>query len=506
MVVEKQNTIYSQLQPWSSAFAPPCVEPVSGPSVPKRVGISYQTTKPHPWRPTLTYELLEPNHLPEQSITNSLVNTCFMPTGMLTEPILFPNFVTGFERNPQNAARAALYTRYTQSEWSQNTASLYSASNSNRNNSERLRNQCIKLMTECDEKCAGGQRDSSRRLGERITDVTFWRNELNSELEKLMAEINTFSNVKQQVVKAIQDLETPLHIAQECLYHRETRKGQEKVHDDAEKALLLEIDNIRNQQSKLESLYSQIKKQLQNCRAAQFALEEDITRKDSALGIDSTCHQLNDFSRGINYYGGIEKYDPNITNTESWSISCGQRVHSSQQERSKTTQLRTDIEQIINSVANSIWDHWANTNIALSRRGQEIENAKNQILDHLHKVQKEIFDLQKYIDLILKTIQNKSVGLMVAQTRLEARSHREGNELCKDGAQIRLVDEVKDTQESVTKLDKFLQESEAQLQELLKTRNNLESSLAAKVNALFIDREKCLGMRKSFPMNILIKY
>ena len=44
-------------------------------------------------------------------------------------------------------------------------------------------------------------------------------------------------------------------------------------------------------------------------RAAQHELETDVKSKESAIGIDSVCHQMNNFSRGINYYGGIEKYD-----------------------------------------------------------------------------------------------------------------------------------------------------------------------------------------------------
>lgn len=38
----EQTVMYSQLQPWSTAGAPPCMEPISGPSVPPCVGTSYQ--------------------------------------------------------------------------------------------------------------------------------------------------------------------------------------------------------------------------------------------------------------------------------------------------------------------------------------------------------------------------------------------------------------------------------------------------------------------------------
>lgn len=59
-------------------------------------------------------------------------------------------------------------------------------------------------MRETDEKTAQGQRDAGRRLGERITDVTFWRNELNTELEKLVAEAAQLADTKRNVQKALQ--------------------------------------------------------------------------------------------------------------------------------------------------------------------------------------------------------------------------------------------------------------------------------------------------------------
>lgn len=101
------------------------------------------------------------------------------------------------------------------------------------------------------------------------------------------------------------------------------------VHDQAEHALLKEVEVVRNCQNKLEhftdkcinqvSTKSQfhtnhcnllLYTQLTNSRAVQNQLEIDIKNKETALGIDITCHQMNNFSRGLKYYGGIEKYDP----------------------------------------------------------------------------------------------------------------------------------------------------------------------------------------------------
>lgn len=75
-----------------------------------------------------------------------------------------------------------------------------------------------------------------------------------------------------------------------------------------------------------------------------------------------------------------------------------------------------------------------------------------------------------------------------------------------DNAHLRLVEEVCTIQDSVATLHRKLQEAEAQHQQLLRTKSQLESNLKQKVDALFIDREKCMGLRRSFPVNNTIKY
>ncbi|XP_019761912.1 tektin-3 isoform X1 [Dendroctonus ponderosae] len=503
---ERRSRYNRQLQPWSTVAATPCMEQVAGPPMPTRTGQYYQTPRPHPWRPTLGYENVEVTPLPSQHATNSLVDPCYTPYGMATEPLKFPNLVTGFERNPAHAARAALYTRYTPLEWTQSNLRHYNEADTNRNYSERLRGDFIRVMRETDEKTAQGQRESGRRLGERITDTTFWRNEARTELERLLTETSLLQDAKRNIDKAINDIEAPLHIAQECLYHREKRTGVELVHDSPEQCLLKEIETYRNAQAKLKCLASKVGDQLRNNRAAQHELETDVTSKEGALGIDNICHQLNNFSKGINYYGGIEKFDPTVSTTHTWAEHSNRIVQKSQSERGHSSQMRSDIDNLINTCAQEVWDAWSNTNNALARRAAESLETKSKLQNHLHKVQQELFDLEKNIELLKKGIIDKSAPMKVAQTRLEARTHRKNIELCRDTAQDKLVNEVRDLQDNIEYLHKKLQEAEAQHQQLLKTRASLEEDLHNKCNSLFIDREKCMGLRRSFPITATIKY
>jgi hypothetical protein len=64
----------------------------------------------------------------------------------------------------------------------------FSADNS-RNNSERIRNEAVRLMREREEKTVLTQRDADRRIGERLHDVTFWRSELQVTASRMKAKL-----------------------------------------------------------------------------------------------------------------------------------------------------------------------------------------------------------------------------------------------------------------------------------------------------------------------------
>ena len=65
----------------------------------------------------------------------------------------------------------------------------------------------------------------------------------------------------------------------------------------------------------------------------------------------------------------------------------------------------------------------------------------------------------------------------------------------------RLVEEVSQINDTVDQLKMKLREAENALQHLLRTKSSLEHDLAIKNNSIFADREKCMGMRKTFPMS-----
>ena len=71
---------------------------------------------------------------------------------------------------PTQAARMANYTRFSPSDWSASNIDHYNAADASRNQSERIRNEAVRLMREREDKTCMTQRDADRRLGERLHD------------------------------------------------------------------------------------------------------------------------------------------------------------------------------------------------------------------------------------------------------------------------------------------------------------------------------------------------
>lgn len=445
-----------------------------------------------PWRPSTYYQTARVN--PSSALTRS------MPDPMSAKNQL--SELDSIKVPPVfAAARNALYTRYTPNDWMNSNQGNYLSSDRVRSTAERLRLDTVRLCRETDDKTRRTQSDVGKRLGERIGDIQFWKTELSNETDNMIAEINALQEAKRVLEKALQETENPLHISQECLYHREKRQGIDLVHDNPERELIKEVDIIKRCQERMRTTIDKANAQLGLNRAAQHELEKDTGDKFVAQNLDENCHGLRNSSRGIAYHNGVERVDNTLSVPESWAQFSNNNIQRSQSERAASKNMRNEIESVLNSSANEMWQEWNSVNVALTQRMQESTDARNRLQTHLSKVLQEIFDMEKNIEFLKKAIQDKEAPMQVAQTRLDTRTRRPNVELCRDPVQHRLVEEVHEITDTVESLQAKLRQAENSLQHLLRTKASLEQDLSIKNNSLFIDREKCLGMRKTFPMS-----
>ncbi|XP_060620498.2 tektin-3 [Anolis sagrei] len=450
---------------------------------------SYKNRFPHyalthslslPWRPSTYYKVA--------AITPTLAPFSKSSQG------LTPSHALPFVSNRTN-----LFTRYTPDDWYRATLTNYKESEASRHNAERLRVDTSRMIQEKDQQIRKTQNESTKNLGERVNDIVFWKSEINHEIDGMIGETNALTEMKKRIERALVETEGQLQVAQECLLHREKRMGIDLVHDDVEKQLMMEVDVIHSCQERMRRHLDKAIAQLAANRAAQHELEKDLSDKQTAHRIDDKCHHLRNTSDGIGYYRGVERVDATISVPESWAKFTDDNILRSQSERAASAKLRDDIETLLVVTANEMWNQFNKANVAFTNRISETADAKNKIQTYLAKTLQEIFETEMTIEAVRKAVRSKSASLKVAQTRLDERTRRPNIELCRDSAQLRLVNEVYEIDDTIQGLQQRLREAEDTLQALVHTKANLEHDLAIKANSLFIDQEKCMGMRKTFP-------
>lgn len=92
-------------------------------------------------------------------------------------------------------------------------------------------------------------------------------------------------------------------------------------------------------------------------------------------------------------------------------------------------------------------------------------------------------------------IEDKTRPMMLAQTRLEIRSHRPSKELVRDPVQYGLMGEVEEINNSVQNLETKVSGSQAALKGLLQNQVTLEEDIAVKTKSLFIEQDQCMALR-----------
>ncbi|NWI59225.1 TEKT3 protein, partial [Calyptomena viridis] len=397
-----------------------------------------------------------------------------------------------------------VFTRHTLDDWHRSNMTNYKESETTRHNAERLRADLNRTIKDVYQQAKRTQGESTKNLGERVNDIEYWKSELCIELDAMIRETNLLTDMQKRLERALADTEGPFQVAHKCLLNREKRMGIDLVHDDVEKQLITEIKIIRACRERLQQCLNTVNNQIMCNKEARQELEKDLADKQMGHHIDSKCYQLKNTSRGIHYYRGVERVDATISVPETWARFTDNNIFRSQSQRETSAKLRASTESVLMSTADEMWRQFSKVNDAFTSRITEIANAKSKIQTHLAKTRQEIFQIETKIQVIQKTIKDKEVQLKVAQTRLDERTRRPNVELCRDAAQLRLVHEVNEINETLRSLHQCLRASEDMLQMLVRSKAVLEHDLVVKNNSLFIDQERCMGMRKSYPSTVQI--
>jgi len=400
-----------------------------------------------------------------------------------------------------NNARQTLYSRYSTQDWNHSNNANYGLSEKERSAAERIRTDMWQSVKYTDQVTRKRQSSNTKLLGERVTDISFWKQELSNEMRAMDNEMENLQEHKRVLEKAFTDTRGPAAIADECLMQREKRLGIDMVNDEVERSLSKEVEVIRHCQEKMKKLIEKAHIQLKMDKAAQHACDKDAKDKFHAETVDDKMHRVRNSSASIGFFPGIETVDNTTSIPDSWVRFTQENIARSQRERELSEKLRGDIDACLRECANAMWSQFSVVNNAFSSRVTETNDAKNKLQAHLARTVKEIHDLEKAIALIKKAIHDKEAPMKVAQTRLEERTRRFNVELCNDPVMKGLQHEVDEIRNSVLQLKAKLKEAENAMARLRRTKATLDNDIAVKENSLEIDRKNCMGMRKNMPMD-----
>lgn len=353
---------------------------------------------------------------------------------------------------------------------------------------------------EADDKAHWEQKETTLSLGKRISEIIFWRNKVFAEADKMLNESTALGNLKALLDEIKEQLEETIKVDRECLFLRDKRENMDLAHDNLEKLLVSEVDLILNWKAKIQSELEKVLNQQALNRYAQSHLEKDISDKFTAEELDESAYQKRNSFEGLSCHKDVGVTDTSTSDDKTWLDATLETIKRSEKERNASLMLRRQIESFIERLCQDILDHWNKTNEGLRQSIKNILNTRNKLQNRLHQLIAEMFQINASIDALRKCIEDKRIQLHVASTRLEIRRKRPNIEACRDVAQNNLFKEIEELKKIAEDLQTKLCYTESILEEMKSMKTLLEEEIAVKNSALYIEREKCVTLRRFFPL------
>ncbi|CAF0811307.1 unnamed protein product [Rotaria sp. Silwood1] len=394
------------------------------------------------------------------------------------------------------SAKASLYTRYTPKDWSNFECNQFTNANEILNDSQKLTKESDLLACEIDKQVCANQWKSTNEILIIKQEISFWKNEIEKLRQKLNDTINELEVKRQQIEYFLNRTASRLKIVQENLYEREKRQTIDLIHDNVDRELIKLIDILIDAKNSIDNgMIERINKQIHLNRERLCQLDIEANNKSYALILENATLYLtntlpcfsnckNSFSGGITYLNWLKHTKTVVEQTYCEIQTSNELIHS--------VKNFFHIEQ-------NIFDQWQTVGIVLEQRIHEIQCVRNRLQDQFNEINEKILNTEKMIEFLKKTIQDKEVFINIIQCRISFLSMKPVLENINDREYSKLSEEFNNLNYSIDNLQKKLFEEEYILQHLFRLKATIEEDLAIKNNSLFIDEQKVIGLRRTFP-------
>jgi len=336
-----------------------------------------------------------------------------------------------------------------------------------------------------------------KKVGQRQWDIQYWFDELSKETDEMAEEVNRLYKSKRLLAKALRETDLSLETALKCIEWRDRRYDTDCELDEIQRELYKEVEMIRCQQERMKETLAAAE---QLCKHTQDAIETDKFNKFKTRQIENLCASLRATSGGLKLYPGIEDIDPTVTLPETWGQLSKESILASQAERLKSSNMRAEIENLVNNAKNGIFTQRELINDLLKERLTKRRQELDKLEESMETNKNQTFAMEQNLEYIKKSIADKIPQKMVVQSRIYARNQRPSVENCRDAAQNRLLCGSGDFDKTIAELTETRRDVEQKLRQLKAQQRQLSDKIAMTRKSIYIDEDQCLRTRENIFM------
>nr|CDS28440.1 tektin a1 [Hymenolepis microstoma] len=367
--------------------------------------------------------------------------------------------------------------------------------------SQKFRENTVDLICSTLEKTKYNFTNTTESFRSRLQDIHHWARELENEIYRSVTITDFLIRRFGELETSLKALDECLLLTTDCINARQRRFGEDLQQDTVEIQLLRELDMINKHIAFTKEAITSINEQVKKNREAKANMEKAWSDKHEADLLDSEAAHLSITSGNTQYYPGEARAWPQAAQSTpiSWMQHAQDLILVSEEQRRASCYLSDLVEKLLISTEKTIIAQKDRVNVVLLKRLEEYEFEKQELINKLGRLSKEILKVEESIEELKRAKAAKDAYVKVVQTRLHLHNQRKNVESCRDPPQQLMLNELHDLNEIIDQLENQIQSSIEKLKHLQDEQLILERQIHMKNASIQVDRDHCVGHRERFP-------
>ncbi|CAH8585660.1 tektin-2 [Schistosoma bovis] len=380
-------------------------------------------------------------------------------------------------------------TKRTYLSWFENLHTERKAAEGYRNISYDHRQLVRATRIETDINTKYDQLQTNNHLSDRIWIVRQWRDKLITQLNKLKQKDTHLKAVKHKTQEFMIKLNDSFDVNIESLTHLDHRQNDENIIDPVFKELNKERDLLKEIQTDLQRQIDEAIHLLVEINNVAKPFYSDILNKNEAVHIDIDVYNLNEKSSCISQKPFCERLPESSIDLQTWENISYQTLGNAENVIEKADDLLHRLHNSLHKAINRMASKASQVDNELRRRIHDTLRSLREIEYQIKSTENERDEHLKDIKSLEDTVRAKKESLKLAETRLEKRHNRSGNENIRDDPQLSLLEELSSLRNCIDMLEEKLTKSRSILSNLEQQIVQLHYDTQQKRNALQIYEE-----------------